>query len=216
MKRKIFALLLCSMMLSGIISGCGTDESAADTPSSSSTVEGTTETSATQVSETEYKTIQPPEGGWTLAELNKVLYINGKNAELPFTLNELGSDFEPGEDFESDKETGETESLLKYNDEIVGGIAFVTDGSSDPYNVPLTLFAIKPYKTTIESLLVINGVRINDSYDELIKKMGQPTEEAINGITKYEYYNCGDYRVGFCISHDENTVSTIRIEKAAE
>lgn len=216
MKRKIFTLLLCSMILSGIVSGCGTDESTADTPSSSSSVEETTEASATQIAETGYKTIQPPEGGWTLAELNKVLYINGKNTELPFTLNKLGSDFQLGEDFEPDKETGETESLLKYNDEIVGGITLVMDADSDPYNVPLTLFAIKPYKITIESLLVINGVRINDSYDVLIKKMGQPTEEVINGITKYEYYNCGDYRVGFCISHDENTVSTIRIEKAAE
>ena len=35
----------------------------------------------------------------------------------------------------------------------------------------------------------------------------------VNGITKYEYYNCDNYSIGFLISHDENKVSTIRLKK---
>ncbi len=213
MKRRIFILFLCSVMLAGVVSGCGTDTATTDTSPSSSTVEETTEAATAQVTETEYKTMKQPEDGWTIETISKVLYIDGKNVDFPLTLNKLGSNFQPEEDFESNKEIGEIESLLKHNGEIVGGITLVVDGSSEPYDIPLTLFAIKPYKITYESLLVINGVKINDSYDELINKMGQPTEEVINGITKYEYYNCDNYRIGFCISHDENTVSTIRIEE---
>ena len=198
--KRIISLFLCSLMLT-VLCSCDNGNSVTETK---------IETLQTKI--IDYKTIAPPKDGWTLKLLKDVVYVNGENAEIPFTLNDISDEFEIDKDSISTDDE-KVEALLKYENEIIGGITAVSDDKSDFHNVPLDLFAIKPHKTVFDSLLVVNGAKINDSYDELIEKMGTPTEESVNGITKYEYYNCDNYRIGFLISHDENKVSTIRIEK---
>ena len=53
MKRKIFSLFLCSMVLTGGLVGCGTDTATTDTSLSSSTVEETTTIEETEEEEDE-------------------------------------------------------------------------------------------------------------------------------------------------------------------
>lgn len=93
MKRKIWSVFLCSVMLAGVVSGCGTDESTTDTSPSLSTVEETSEVSTVQITETEYITMEPPEGGWTIEELMSVTYLCGKQLTYPLTMEYLGEDF---------------------------------------------------------------------------------------------------------------------------
>ncbi len=83
MKRKILCLFLYSVMLACVISGCGTDKYTANTSPSSSTV-----------SETEYKTMEPPAEVWTEQHFFDIAYICGKKVSLPVTLDSLGIDFE--------------------------------------------------------------------------------------------------------------------------
>lgn len=42
---------------------------------------------------TYHETIAPPADGWTDADIESVLFINGKQISLPFTLDELGEGF---------------------------------------------------------------------------------------------------------------------------
>jgi hypothetical protein len=42
----------------------------------------------------DYKTIEPPADGWTLDDLNEVLYINGYEVDFPFTLEDIHWDKE--------------------------------------------------------------------------------------------------------------------------
>ncbi|MBQ6944195.1 MAG: hypothetical protein IJN43_07685 [Ruminococcus sp.] len=71
MKRKIFSLFICSMVLSGVVSSCNTDEVTVTTSQSSSTIEETTEAATFQVAETENRTINPPEEGGQLTNYIK-------------------------------------------------------------------------------------------------------------------------------------------------
>ena len=62
------------MVLTGGLVSCSTDKSTADTSLPSTTVEETTEAATAQVTETEYKTMEPPEGGWTIETIAQ-LYV---------------------------------------------------------------------------------------------------------------------------------------------
>ena len=74
MKRKIFSLFICSMVLSGVVSSCNIDEVTVNTSQSSSTIEETTAAATFQVAETETRTIKPPEEGGTIDKLHQRLY----------------------------------------------------------------------------------------------------------------------------------------------
>lgn len=83
MKRKIISMFLCSMILSGTVSGCSTDETTSDILQYSPTVE-----------EIEHRIIQPPKEGWTIETIAPTIRLCGKSIELPFTVGSLGKDFE--------------------------------------------------------------------------------------------------------------------------
>ncbi|MDE5859073.1 MAG: hypothetical protein K2H23_01580, partial [Oscillospiraceae bacterium] len=64
----------------------------------------------------EMKTIEPPENGWTLDELNEVLYLNSQQIQLPLMFSSLKDGYEI-----RDKRY---KSEASHNNDVVGGYLY--------------------------------------------------------------------------------------------
>ena len=71
----------------------------------------------------EMKTIEPPEDGWTLEQLNQVLYMNGQKIELPLMFSSLGDGYEI-RDIEHYDDSNRASGVLYYNNQFVAIIVF--------------------------------------------------------------------------------------------
>ena len=179
MKRRIFSLFLCSVMVSGVVSGCYTDKSTADTSLSSSTVGETTEAATAQVTETEYKTMEPPEDGWTIEELMSVTYICGKQLTYPLTMNSFGNKVEIFEDtlkVHNAKDTPSVMAELCSENEFVGAAFFNRDSVDDVSgDTPINTISFDTHSDFFEkngSPIILNGVSFGDTKEELIDALG--------------------------------------------
>jgi len=179
MKRRIFILFLCSVMLAGVVSGCGTDTAITDTSPSSSTVEETTEAATAQVTETEYKTMEPPEGGWTIEELMSVTYVCGEQLSYPLTMNSFGNKVEIFEDtlkVHNAKDTPSVMAELCSENEFVGAAFFNRDSVDDVSgDTPINTISFDTHSDFFEkngSPITLNGVSFGDTKEELIDALG--------------------------------------------
>ena len=179
MKRKILSVFLCSVMVSGVVSGCGTDTATTDTSLSSSTVEETTEAATAQVTETEYKTMEPPEDGWTIEELMSVTYLCGKQLTYPLTMNSFGNKVEIFEDtlkVHNAKDTPSVMAELCSENEFVGAAFFNRDSVDDVSgDTPINTISFDTHSDFFEkngSPIILNGVSFGDTKEELIDALG--------------------------------------------
>ena len=179
MKRKIFSLFLCSMVLTGGLVGCGTDTATTDISLSSSTVEETTEAATIQVTETEYKTMEPPEDGWTIEELMSVTYLCGKQLTYPLTMNSFGNKVEIFEDtlkVQNAKDTPSVMAELCSENEFVGAAFFNRDSVDDVSgDTPINTISFDTHSDFFEkngSPIILNGVSFGDTKEELIDALG--------------------------------------------
>ena len=166
MKRKILSLFLCSVVLMGTVSGCGTDKS-------------TTNTSST-VSETEYKTIKPPKEGWTIESLVNTMTFFGKELSFPITLEQLGDDFSI--DTTSavvDTEVNSIITQLKYNDEFVCMISYSGHTSIDEIDRNTSIDFLSLNKNEkFGDYFSVNSVSFGTKSDEIVNLLGSPTDGA--------------------------------------
>ena len=179
MKRKILSVFLCSVMVSAVVSGCGTDTATTDTSPSSSTVEETTEAATAQVTETEYKTMEPPEGGWTIEELMSVTYVCGEQLSYPLTMNSFGNKVEIFEDtlkVHNAKDTPSVMAELCSDNEFMGAAFFNRDSVDDiSGDTPINTISFDTHSDFFEkngSPITLNGVSFGDTKEELIDALG--------------------------------------------
>ena len=209
MKRRIFSLFLCSVMLAGVVSGCGTDTATTDSLSSLSTVEETTEAGTVQVAETEYKTMKPPEEGWTIEELMSVTYICGEQLSYPLTMNSFGNKVEIFEDtlkVQNAKDTPSVMAELCSENEFVGAAFFNRDSVDDVSgDTPINTISFDTHSDFFEkngSPITLNGVSFGDTKEELIDALGSKVkinEEAY--IITYIFDEIQDLK--FIASYDD-------------
>ncbi len=115
MKKKLLSILAAGAITLSL-SGCHikkTEESISDTSQAIETIE--------------MKTIEPPEDGWTLEELNQVLYMNGQKIELPLMFSTLGDGYEIRDKRYNDESSGDSDIVggyLYYKDELVALVTF--------------------------------------------------------------------------------------------
>ncbi len=166
-------------MLAGVVSGCGTDTATTDTSPSSSTVEETTEAATAQVTETEYKTMEPPEGGWTIEELMSVTYVCGEQLSYPLTMNSFGNKVEIFEDtlkVHNAKDTPSVMAELCSENEFVGAAFFNRDSVDDVSgDTPINTISFDTHSDFFEkngSPITLNGVSFGDTKEELIDALG--------------------------------------------
>lgn len=184
--KKIFSVLLCTIMLVCSATGCGVD----DNLSVDSKVE--------QSQGIEYEAIKPPEDGWTYETAASTIRLCGKPIELPFTVGSLG------EGVEFVDNTG----CVLYN----GHPAFVTafinnDKSGDLFST--TVRRLGNYEQLSDedfrNYFVINGVGIGSSKEDVIAAFGEPdfqndwkfeynadhdaNENSVNNIVRFGFDN---------------------------
>ena len=198
MKRKMLSLFLCSFMLTCVVSGCDADESTANTSSSSSIVE-----------ETEYKTMKPPEEGWTIEELMSVTYICGEQLSYPLTMNSFGNKVEIFEDtlkVQNAKDTPSVMAELCSENEFVGAAFFNRDSVDDVSgDTPINTISFDTHSDFFEkngSPITLNGVSFGDTKEELIDALGSKVkinEEAY--IITYIFDEIQDLK--FIASYDD-------------
>lgn len=169
MKRRILSLFLCSVILSGTVSGCVTEKATTDSLPSSLTVEKATE----------YKTIKLPKDGWTIETIAPTIRLCGKSIELPFTIGSLG------EDFKFRDNTG----IVTYS----GHEAFITafkenENIDDPYSKTIRKIASCEYYNddNFQNSFTINGIGIGSDKESVIAAFGQPDFQT---DTSFEYYS---------------------------
>ncbi len=158
--------------------------------------------------ETEIKTIEPPADGWTLEQLNEVMYLNGKPFKLPCNIDDINSDFEIQNNYPYS--SGENVILdILYN----GKFAFTAEGVQKENETIINGIAISSlgYEADIEkcNLFCINGFNLTDSLNILLKSLGEPFSRDEAKIT----YLIDDENIelGFIIS-DDSTINSMYIK----
>jgi hypothetical protein len=202
--EKIIYILL-SLMLILVLTSCS--NSTVETIS-----ESTIQTEAQTESAIEYKTIDPPEDGWTLELLNEVTYINGKDIDLPFSLNDIGWKETPYYS-EYDEKFDTYFHVLSppdENDEKSIGPLFVSimafanedktfDKNSEIYYLSVDAPIENEYKEAGE-FLVINGIHIGDTKEEVFNKLGKPEDD------RYIAYDIGNNKNSISLIFSTNDI----------
>jgi hypothetical protein len=155
----------------------------------------TTTTTETPLDEIEYKTIAPPEDGWTLELLNEVTYINGKDIDFPFTLDELGDGFSIDDDVEYFEEYGMASAVCFKNNVLNSVIvAKATVKEKMTNESPIYSFYWPGYNSKhLEEFpqdkyfCVINGITIGTSGEEVVRLMGDKYKQNENNEYNFDY-----------------------------
>ena len=192
--RSLFAFALIICMTTGSFAGCGSID-ALETEISLTEYEDLDLTIEEDINiESEIKTIEPPEDGWTLELLNQVVYFNNKPLHYYTTLGEfkelLGEDFTIGE--------------FKYGNRAVAHGYFREEGrlfgigincssldevSDDSIISDYSFYEPEDFKPDfhIDTLFNINGLRIGEDYDKMITVLGNNFEK-LEDIGVYRYW----------------------------
>lgn len=177
MKRFCSLFAAAAILLS--LSGCQSNDTRQDTQSSA-VIEQTNET-------TEIKTIEPPEDGWTLEELNNVIRINGINYSFPVTLGTLAETYTYDNDYIYTDKAG---TIFYYNNTYAFGAGLEYNDVEDINNnskIISAIFTILDDESQIKSsdLISVNGVKLGDTYENMINQLGEP--DIVNENYSYKY-----------------------------
>ena len=177
MKRKIFSLFLCSMMLSSVVYGCESKENNINDKSVSTEAAVMPDEVKAKVRKAAFMESVPiPENGWTDETLLDTIRINGEKVEFPFCLNDLGDGFVPIKDKWQYIKDGEGKSNVEYYQN--NFCMITTYNTSDLSNIAND--EIKKFQIWIDDdnivkgdyPISINGVTIGSDYDEIYEKLG--------------------------------------------
>lgn len=165
MKKNKFLSLLAAALAVVWLGGCKTND---------------IENQATQVNKDntatteniEIKTIEPPEDGWTLEQLNNFIYINGVNYSYPIKLSDLGKNF-----------IADDNMILYKNRSSFGGSV----NDDDIYTS--LMFSISGNQSEIPDnmLININGVTLGTELQDLFVKLGKAKSETQDSLTRVIY-----------------------------
>lgn len=164
---KIILLVLFTITNVFSLSGCGNN-------TSSETVQNTeilTEVPLIQEDEViSYNTVEPPEDGWTTEEIMNVTYLCNKKLEYPLSLEFLGDDFSLSHYVKSASENRLVPARLEYKNKYLANATVVKPHDEIMiYNIVLF-----PDTCKVENVepFVINGVKMYDNFDDVIKALG--------------------------------------------
>ncbi|MDE6781838.1 MAG: hypothetical protein K2J40_10320 [Ruminococcus sp.] len=149
------------------LSGCGDDIPSETQQSTESLTEITTVQEDDIIA---YDTVDPPENGWTTEEIMNVTYLCDKKLEYPLSLEFLGDDFSLSHYVKSASENRLVPARLEYKNKYLANATVVKPHDETMiYNIVLL-----PDTCKVEDVepFVINGVKMYDSFDDVIKALG--------------------------------------------
>ena len=174
--------------------------------------------SQSKLSEKEMKTYLPPEDGWTWEKLSQTIYIDGINYE---SFNKYG-DFK-GKYLYDEPYTYEDNAAVILSNETAFMAVNFKCGEGNEINDETLIKAIAFYKDEKypeenKNIIVVNGLKIGATIDELISKMGEPTDAKSDksenrDIKLYNYISDCGYCISFFINNDYISSVTIIFEE---
>lgn len=227
-KKKILALIM-SMTIAAGLAGCAPKNAnvpinAADAAIVNDVVKlnndsyYTENKSQSNLSEKEMKTYLPPEDGWTWEKLSQTIYIDGINYE---SFNKYG-DFK-GKYLYDEPYTYEDNATVILSNETAFMAVNFKCGEENEINDETLIKAIAFYKDEKypeenKNIIVVNGLKIGATIDELISKMGEPTDAKSDksenrDIKLYNYISDCGYCISFFINNDYISSVTIIFEE---
>ena len=137
----------------------------------------------------EMKTIDPPEDGWTLEQLNEVLYMNDQKIELPLMFSSLEDGYEiRDKEYKYEDTTGKVGGYLYYKDEFIALITFYEEEADIEILTMLFLPSLYEPEQDISSYININGFGLKSKFNDLYNTLGNGfTTES--GIFLYKIKN---------------------------
>lgn len=147
----------------------------------------------------EINTIEPPEDGWTLDQLNEVLYLNGQQIRFPLMFSTLEGEYEIKEkEYYEDSERAS--GVLYYNDKFVAIISFYE--VDNDFKITTLSFPPTYYESeqNYSNYFIINGFGLKDNISNIQKCLGSKFEK-----------DSGFYK--FIVGNDEYTILFTDVEE---
>ena len=175
MKNKILSML-AAIAVAMTLSAC----QAGDTGQMSPLSEAVTTVVEETAESIKMKTIEPPEDGWTIEQLNEFVYINNQKITNPLRLSFLENMFEIEEITYLDS-LKSASAVANIDDKYVFSVSFHYDLENKinkESSVKNIVFSSALNQSEINNtyLVSINGVGLNTHYDDMIERLGYPTE----------------------------------------
>jgi hypothetical protein len=167
----------------------------------------------TPLDEIEYKTIEPPEDGWTLELLNEVTYINGKDIDLPFSIDDLGEGYAFKEYFRSeDAQYGYISGDLIFEKQAIGYIDYSYPIPNDKIDSSkITTFAFSERYLDFEEIrynqFSINGIQLGSSMGDMIAKLGKCDRISSDEVNFLYYLSDINGYFHLCFDRNDNSVT---------
>ena len=128
-----------------------------------------------KIAEADMETIEPPEDGWTLEELNQVLYMNGQKIELPLMFSSLKEGYEIKDKQYSNEATSNRNVVgkLYYGNEFVAIVTF--NELKKDIIISTLLFETSYYEKSQNpaEYIILNGLRLNDDTSKIEECLGK-------------------------------------------
>lgn len=149
--------------------------SACEKQTETSKTETSIESAKATASESDMETVEPPEDGWTLEELNQVLYMNGQKIELPLMFSSLKEGYEIKDKQYSNEATSNRNSVgkLYYGNEFVAIVTF--NELKKDIIISTLLFETSYYEKSQNpaEYIILNGLRLNDDTSKIEECLGK-------------------------------------------
>ncbi len=190
MKKKFLSILV-AIAVTLSLSACQNGNTEQTVPLSDSVTTVVEETAEP----IEMKTVEPPEDGWTLEELNEVLYMNGQPIDLPLMFSSLGDGYEIRDKRYNDESSSDSDIVggyLYYKDELIALVTFY-ELENDIEFLKLYFFPdiYESFQNSI-AYININGFGLHNNIDEIHRFLGsdyQNEHELLIYDVKYSNYS---------------------------
>ncbi len=204
MKNRV-KFILCAVMACLVFAGCKNENiEASDT--------GVTSSAAAY----EPVILTRPEDGWSYNEVSQMLYIDGVNIPIPFTVENLGKEFsikKSTTDKLGDEAYGtvlykNNEPILRLSYYDIKKLEFKELKKIECYEFSTYYEVENNNYLNLNTSIVVNGVKLGDTLSKVNSIFGEPDNENKNGpIVIYQDKNTGKGCIGFWFDDSGNLYS---------
>ena len=220
-KTIIYYLVTAALILS--LSSCGekADDSSSEAEKTETKASVTSE--AETISENEPVSESEPEidlgfnGEFNEEVFEKIcqnVRIGDKVVSFPFTLNDLGEEFEISDGFLSDE--GDYACGLLYNGERIMEILIGSQGKEPDRDMPvysLAVFESNIYNTDFLSKIEIANASIGKSFENMTERLGEANKASEYSTGKYIYEYSSDKGILAFETDNSGRIITIEIQE---
>ena len=209
MRKKFLKLVcICAMVSSLVMGGCGdTQETKDSTNETATTKENDTKENTTSDKSDEY-----PYGTFDIDEVCKHIEINGKQVDFPFTLNDLGEEY----DFSrcDDGYDSIYAGFISYKGEEILMMSCEDENELDRDSL---ISDISIYCDDVSKKDIINicGIQKGIGMEKVIEVFGQPTKISEGSFMEMYIYQTEKGMLTFSYFTDDRIVKDISIRVSA-